>query len=307
MNYKPKVSVIIPTFNRPKKTLRAIESVFAQAYRDYELIVVNDGSSCSYSEVEKILKNNNAYYYFFKERNGVSYARNYGVSKSKGEWISFLDSDDFWFPEKLQKQMEYHLINKNYFISQTEEEWIRNGVRVNPKKKHKKPFKNAFSSSLELCVISPSSVIIKKEIFDLVGGFDTRLTVCEDYDLWLRITFRYKLGLVKDILVRKYGGHEDQLSKSVYAMDRFRVFSIVKLIGEENLKGSEIELAIKALIKKMYPLIVGAKKRNKDKIVFLYEELDNFCKEALRDKKYKKIKKDFLAFQKELSFTLENF
>ncbi|MBU0650624.1 glycosyltransferase, partial [bacterium] len=126
--------------------------------------------------------------YHYQKNSGVSSARNKGILLSKGKYLAFLDSDDEWKKNKLKKQIEFFKENPALKICQTDEEWIRNGKWINQKKIHQKKSGWIFEPSLELCLISPSSVIIHKDIFDHIGLFDETLMACEDYDLWLRIT-----------------------------------------------------------------------------------------------------------------------
>ena len=160
------VSVIIPTYNRARMIGEAIESVLSQAYNDLELIVVDDGSS---DETRKVVSN---YFpqvnYLYQEHQGVSAARNCGIKHSRGEYLSFLDSDDLWLKEKLRSQMMFMESHPEAFICYTDEIWIRNGVRVNPMKKHQKYSGMIFEHCLPLCIVSPSSVLIARTLFDKV-------------------------------------------------------------------------------------------------------------------------------------------
>jgi len=225
----PEVSVIIPTFNRSQKVARAVRSVLNQDFRDFEIIVVDDGSN------DNTIAALNDYMPFMRYvrqpvNRGVSAARNRGVKSSAAPWISFLDSDDYWLKEKLQVQMEFFERNPSAVACQTQEIWIRRGRRVNPKTKHKKPSGDIFKQSLRLSLVSPSSVILRRSLFEEVGFFDEALPAGEDYDLWLRISCRYPVYLIDKELVVKEGGHEDQLSRRFTSMDRFRIRAIVKLI-----------------------------------------------------------------------------
>ena len=222
------VTVIIPTHNRWPMLGEAVESVLAQTSPDYELIVVDDGST---DETTRRLHDYGARISVLPQRRrGVAAARNAGARAASGKYLAFLDSDDLWLPRKLQRQLDFMEDNPAVEICQTDEIWIRNGVRVNPRLKHRKPSGDIFRASLELCLVSPSAVMMRRELFERVGGFDESLPVCEDYDLWLRISKDTEVPLVAEALVAKRGGHADQLSRSTWGFDRFRVLSIAKLV-----------------------------------------------------------------------------
>ena len=228
------VSVIIPTFNRAQKVSRAISSVLSQTFNDIELIVIDDGSIDETADVLAQFKDRITLIRH-SENMGVSAARNSGIKASRSPLIAFLDSDDWWMPEKLETQVRYFRENPEVVICQTEEIWMRNGVRVNPWKKHIKPSGDIFEQSLKLCVVSPSAVMIRRSIFDEVGQFDEEFPVCEDYDLWLRIGCSYPIHLINKYLLVKEGGAIDQLSSSIKGMDRFRIKAMIKLLDSGSL------------------------------------------------------------------------
>jgi glycosyltransferase involved in cell wall biosynthesis len=193
---------------------------------------------------------------------GVAAARNAGVARSRGKYIAFLDSDDLWSPAKLAIQADFMEQNPEMHICQTEEIWIRRGVRVNPKARHRKPSGDIFQRSLELCLVSPSAVMMTKELFYLAGGFDEWFPVCEDYDLWLRIAVGHPVFLIESPLVTKRGGHVDQLSRSTWGIDRFRVLAIAKLL-RAGLVGEKRQWALDSIRQKISILAAGAAKRGK--------------------------------------------
>ncbi|MCB9062310.1 MAG: glycosyltransferase [Halobacteriovoraceae bacterium] len=252
----PRVSVIIPTFNRAHVLDRAINSVLNQTYKDFELIVIDDGST---DETDRVIYNyqDKRIFYYKQENRGVSAARNLGILKSKGEWIALLDSDDEWLPFRLSSQITYIQENPSIQLVHGEEIWIRNGKRVNPKKKHQKFGGNIYERCLKLCFISPSSVLIKKSLFNEIGLFDENFEVCEDYDLWLRITSQYNIGLIKDQIIIKYGGHEDQLSQKLRAMDWYRVKSMLKMLRCLSLEDEKRNETIRELRNKCHILQKG--------------------------------------------------
>lgn len=256
----PLYACIIPTFNRPEQTVEAARSVLAQTLADLECIVVDDGSTDDTAERVAAIKDRRLRVVRRPHR-GVSAARNHGVALSSSPWIAFLDSDDRWLPKKMERQMDYLRRRPHFRICQTEEIWIRRGVRVNPMKKHRKAEGDLFERSLELCIISPSAVVLQRSLFDEVGGFDESLPACEDYDLWLRITCREAVGLVPEALVVKYGGHEDQLSRTTPVMDIYRIRAIDKLLRSGRLNGEQRKAAVEELERKCKIVARGALKR----------------------------------------------
>lgn len=255
----PKISIIIPTYNRAHTLERAIKSVLNQTYKNYQLIVVDDGSI---DNTNQIIANYPQVDYLKQNNQGVSSARNLGIKHAKGDWIALLDSDDEWLASKLELQVEYSLNHPQIELIHGEEIWIRNGARVNPMKKHQKGGGDQFAQSLKLCCISPSAVLIKKTLLDSVGTFREDYPVCEDYDLWLKITAKYPVGFVSNPIIQKYGGHEDQLSRKHVAMDYYRIKSIDWILTNGDLEAEKRKLAIDELKKKAKILIKGYEKHN---------------------------------------------
>ncbi|MDR1870331.1 MAG: glycosyltransferase [Deltaproteobacteria bacterium] len=225
----PLVSVIIPTYNRALTILRAVDSVLRQEKVDFELIVVDDGSTDNTKELLDDKIQNNKIIYLYEDNKGVSAARNLGIKAAKGEWIAFLDSDDEWLPHKLLAQTQDLKARPEFLVSQSQEIWIRRGQRVNPGVKHQKKEGDIFLDSVKLCLISPSAVIMKADLFPQIGLFDETLVAGEDYDLWLRLTVRFKVGLLDEPLVIRYNGALDQLSAQ-RGLDFYRVKALEKIL-----------------------------------------------------------------------------
>ena len=268
---KLSISVIIPTFNRIDVLPKAIESVLAQTIIPDEIIVVDDGSTDGTAEM--IQSDYPKVSVLVQENAGVSSARNAGISVSKGDWIALLDSDDEWFQKKLERQMKCIEENPDAVLVHTDEIWIRNGVRVNPMKKHEKSGGWIFDTCLPLCVISPSAAMIKRSLFSEIGLFDASLEVCEDYDLWLRICSKYPVNYLEEKLIVKNGGHEDQLSSKHWGMDRFRIQALEKIISEGDLSDNDIRSAVKVLIEKARIIANGAEKRGKNDLAETYRKI----------------------------------
>ncbi|MGK0296532.1 MAG: glycosyltransferase involved in cell wall biosynthesis [Gammaproteobacteria bacterium] len=266
-----KISVIIPTYNRLESLLRALESVQSQSYQATEIIVIDDGSTDQ--TAEHIKRNFSNVKYIYQSNAGVSTARNAGIEHSSGDWLAFLDSDDKWHKDKLMHQSTLLANNPEYLIIHSDEIWIRNGIRINQKKKHQKKSGYIFHDCLRLCVISPSSVIIHNSIFKDIGLFNQSLPACEDYDLWLRICYKYPVLCANRNLVYKYGGHNDQLSQKYWGMDRFRIRALENIIKCGQLQNKELQLAILTMHEKIKIYQDGAIKRNNHKSATEFQHL----------------------------------
>ncbi|MBF0572373.1 MAG: glycosyltransferase family 2 protein [Desulfamplus sp.] len=285
-----KVSVIIPTFNREWSVVDALKSVFEQDYPgEIEIIIVDDGSTdntlgllekfvrdtLSQNSKQNISEKEPLHYkntllsekkliILRQDNRGVSAARNFGIKESSGDFIAFLDSDDLWLPNKLSCQIDFFHRNPDAMICQTEEIWIRNGKRVNPKNKHKKISGMIFEPSLHLCLVSPSAVMMRREFFDIKGFFDETLIACEDYDLWLRTSVDMPIWLVDKPCIIKKGGHADQLSSN-HSLDKYRIKSIQNLLNSPNISLSDTQkrAAINVLKEKCSIYKQGCLKRGK--------------------------------------------
>ncbi len=268
---QPFVSVIIPTFNRENFILASIDSVLQQTYRNFELIVVDDGST---DATQKMLQPVLSEIILLKQpQRGPSAARNSGIRAASGTWISFLDSDDLWLPGKLERQVRFFPANPEAKISYTEEIWYRKGRRVNPAKKHLKYSGWIYRKMLPLCIVSPSSVMIHREVFETVGLFDETLPACEDYDLWLRIGAKYPIYLISEPLIVKRNGHPGQQSQKYWGMDRFRVKSLQKMLRQKNLSEEDRAATREMLKKKCEILAKGFEKRGKIEEANSYRQL----------------------------------
>ncbi len=265
----PLISVIIPVYNRRDVIGRAVESVLAQTCTDCEVLVVDDGSNDDTREFlqQEFGQRQSMRVLRCDANSGVSAARNSGLAVARGEWMAFLDSDDEWKPRKLERQLKA-LNETGLKVCHTEEIWVRNGVRVNPHKHHRKYGGRIFLQSVPLCVMSPSSIVIHRSVFDRIGQFDESLPACEDYDFFLRLTCRYDVVYLEEELMVKYGGHEDQLSRAHYAMDRFRVKALNRILGEESvsLTEEESEAARATLVKKALIVRDGAVRRENSEL-----------------------------------------
>ena len=268
----PQVTIILPTWNRAKWLETSIESVLSQTFQDFELIVVDDASTDSTGNILESYSGK-IRTILLPENFGVSAARNTAIVQSDSKWIAFLDSDDYWHAEKLEKQIKQTRLCPEYQIHFTDEIWIRNGIRVNPKNKHRKREGWIFKPSLALCLMAPSTVMLHRELLERHGMFDDALPVCEDYDLWLRLTAYHPVALLNEKLMTRHGGHADQLSRKLWGIDRFRVQSLQKILSQENLRSEDRTAVIRMLRKKCKILIKGFQNRGNMKEIRVYQNI----------------------------------
>ena len=262
------IAAVIPTFNRAGPLRRALDSVVAQTRPPEEVIVVDDGSS---DGTHRMIESAYPHVRLVRQENrGVAAARNEGIARASSDWIALLDSDDEWRPRKLERQMAALGASPDYRICHTDEIWIRSGRRVNPRTRHAKTGGHIFRRCLPLCAISPSAAVIERSLLLEVDGFDATLPVCEDYDLWLRICSRYPVLFVNETLVVKHGGHEDQLSRRYWGMDRFRIRALERVIEGGRLRPDDREAAVATLVEKIGVYVEGARKRGKHDEVEAY-------------------------------------
>ncbi|MFK7993154.1 MAG: glycosyltransferase [Granulosicoccus sp.] len=254
------VSVIIPTHNRLTVLERAIESVLCQSLPAHEIIVIDDGSTDATSHW--LARQAPPVTFISQENRGVSYARNRGIEKATGNWIALLDSDDFWHSDKLSNQQQALTYEPGSRFCHCDELWVRDGKRVNQKKKHKKQGGHIFEHCLPLCAISPSAVLIHQDVFRAHGVFDESLPACEDYDLWLRITAHEPVTYIDKPLLTKTGGHDDQLSRRFPVMDLFRLQSLAKLLRSNELDAYQQQMASDLFMRKLNIVKNGAQKHD---------------------------------------------
>jgi glycosyltransferase involved in cell wall biosynthesis len=268
---EPAVSVVIPTYDRREMVLEALASLRDQTFGAWECVVVDDGSTDGTAEAVEALADGKVQLIRQARRLGVSAARNRGVAETGAPLVAFLDSDDLWHPEKLALQVE--VMGEGWALCHTEEVWVRQGRRLRPKKKHAKGGGWLFGRSLRLCCISPSAALVRRDVLEELGGFDEAYPVCEDYELWLRITSRWPVAFIHEPLVTKRGGHPDQLSASRWGLDRWRVQAITRVLEEGRLSEEDRRAALYELHRKCDILIGGYAKRGKEAEAASYRAL----------------------------------
>ncbi len=271
-------SVIIPTHNRAQLVKVAVDSALNQTYPTFEIIVIDDGSTDETGDV--LSSYDDPRLQVIRQKNhGVSHARNHGLKIASGNYLAFLDSDDKFVPEKLERTAAYINEFPDVPIFHTEETWYRNGKLLNQKEKHKKPDGNVYANALPICCISISTAVIKREVFDMIGSFDETLEACEDYDLWLRATNKFQIKLIPEYLTIKDGGRPDQLSSSVWGLDRFRIKALEKMLLSGELSKERYALTLAELEKKCKIFATGCEKHGKSDIAAGYRTLPDKLKQ----------------------------
>ncbi|MEK6773970.1 MAG: glycosyltransferase family A protein [Bdellovibrionota bacterium] len=256
MIVSPLVSIVIPVYNRLPLLQRALKSLQQQTFQDFEIVIVDDHST---EDVGLAMKEFPVRYLKTVGK-GVSAARNTGIRATTSEFVAFLDSDDEWVSSKLEKQMSFLSADFSCSMVHTNEVWIRQGQEVKQNSKHRKLGGRIFSECTNLCIIAPSSVLVRRSLFDRVGIFDESFPVCEDFDLWLRITAEEDIGFLSEALTIKHGGHKDQLSVQYHSMDLWRVRALVKHINNQSLIPSEHAALKQSLKYKCEILLKGFEK-----------------------------------------------
>lgn len=235
----PLVSVIIPTYNRAHLISQSIESVLNQTFKDYEIIVVNDGSTDNTKELLSTRYGEKILYIGKKKNKGLSAARNTGIEASRGKYIAILDDDDEWLPHKLEMQID--LMHKNQslglvYCGYYEVNRYSEVIREIKATRRGYVFSNLLCGN---CIVPASAALVKREVFFKTGYFDENLSSCEDWDMWLRVSQSYEVDFVDQPLV-KYKIHDYNMHKNLLIMEK-STFSVLNkyLPGISEKKSSE--------------------------------------------------------------------
>lgn len=268
----PEISVVLPTFDREPFLAEAIRSVRAQTFENWELLIVDDASNDGTATLVAGQSDPRVRYLRLAANRGVSTARNAGIEAARGRWIALLDSDDRWHPEKLLRQKAALDKDARFKLAHTDEIWLRRGRRVNPKKIHSKTGGWIYHWCLPMCRISPSSVLLHRDVLERVGPFDDSFPVCEDYEFWLRVTSRFPVLFLNDQLVVKQGGHPDQLSASRWGLDRWRVRALIKNF-ESGLPAQLSIWTAREIVRKARIVAQGGAKRDEPERALRYQRI----------------------------------
>lgn len=283
------VAVIIPVAGRPALLREAIRSVLVGSQLPGELIVVvnsqgpereadRDAASEEFQIHQSRLPRGLTLKILFSERSGPAAARNEGVAATDRRWIAFLDSDDLWKPKKLELQMEYLRKRPHLQGCQTLEEWWKDGELLRQPARLRPGLGTFYGAAMENCLVSPSSVVLKREVLQALSGFNESYPVCEDFELWLRYLRRFSMGLLDLPLTVKRSGGWKQLSRETHSMDRYRIQAILEQARTNGIPAGLGERARQICMEKFGILEQGAKKRGNPHVLQgLKEEITEFC------------------------------
>ena len=281
----PTVSVIIHTYNNEKFIVETIESVLNQTYKDYEIIVVDDGSVDGTHDA--LLPYMQKIRYHYKENGGIASAKNTGIRLSQTEFIAFLDHDDLWVPDKLKLQMECFNGNPQVGLVYAKYTSFRDGkeLRTKPEKGYSGwIFKELLSKSF----IQTSTVMVKKECLDAVGPYDESFSLGDEYDMFLRISKKFQCGFI-DKGLTKYRVHDANASKNDFLFDKENLGVYKKIYNNfTDLNGEEKKILRKRIAGYSMKVAEGLYRLGK------LEE----------SKKYQKEAHDYLPFYKRITNTL---
>ena len=217
-------SIVIPVYNKEKFVPKTIESVLCQNFTDFEIIIVNDGST-DQSEAKILEFKDSRIHYYSKKNEGVAVARNFGIEKATADYICFLDADDFWLPNYLETMHRFisELPEQQVFASAIEIETKNKTIPAHYSIPQKSEFEivDFFEASQKECVLWTSSACIHKSVFEKVGTFDTKIKHGEDTELWIRIGLQFPIVFIHKILARYVYDYESVSRNSNYFFESY--------------------------------------------------------------------------------------
>jgi len=275
----PLVTVIIPVYNRKALLQEAAASVLAQTLTDFELIIADDGSTDgSLKTALRLADSDKRIRVLNLEHSGFPGAvRNRAAEKAESEYLAFLDSDDLWMPEKLEKQLAVLVAHPDVPLVHTREVWQRGAKIISQKSQKHQREGDLFSDALGKCIIGPSTTVMSRKVFDDLGGFREDMEIAEDYEFWIRYCSRYKTGYIDEPLITKRAAHgKPQLSEKYGQIEVFRIDGLKKLVEQKYFKKHSQEkqsLAEKELKKKCEIYAQGCEKRGRNQEAAQYRSL----------------------------------
>lgn len=230
------LSVVIPHYNRSVLLQEALNSVLCQTWKDFEIIVVDDGScNLEADEARRITCEAGGLFVEISHCGFPGKVRNHGVGVAQGALVAFLDSDDLWLPRKLEQQIALFRRHPEFRWVHTREIWKRGERIVSQRKQKHQREGDLFADALVKCIVGPSTVVINKESYWEVGGFAEEIEIAEDYEFWLRFSFLYPCGYIDEPQIIKRAGEWEQLSEKYGQIEIFRLKALKQfLVWLEN-------------------------------------------------------------------------
>ena len=250
------VTVIVPSYNSRAFVTAAVDSVLSQSYPNVELIVVDDGST---DDTKQVLENyGDKIRYLFKTNGGVSLARNFGIEQARGEYVAFLDADDSWLPEKLEKQIEAINSSPNAGAAHTSFYLGNQNLEIVGKRKPLRSIRNVLEDLFFVgnVIGTPSSVVAKKSIFEEIGGFDPELSQCADWDMWIKLALKTDFAFVDEPLII-YRQHDGNMSKNARLLETDSTLMFEKAFKLYDLP-NEITARRNSVYGKNYTVLAGS-------------------------------------------------
>jgi len=279
-------SIVIPLYNKKAHIKRAIKSILQQTYQKFEIIVIDDGSTDnSYEEIKEIKDSRLSIYR--KDNEGVSVARNFGVEKANNDYIAFLDADDVWHSLFLESIL--NLIREypdaGAYASSYNFRTLNNIKKANINinfHKGQAGLVDYFKSTLNDPLISASSVVIRKDVFDTIGGFMPDLTRGEDLEMWCRIALNYKIAYINKVLASYYLDSENKATDISPAYSKSFMFYAEGILEEQKRNGNDSiyfeEYMIRRILNKVRFLIEEKKYKDARKILYKYRYTEFYKK-----------------------------
>jgi glycosyltransferase involved in cell wall biosynthesis len=270
----PEISVIIPVYNRPYLLSEAVISVLDQTHSDFDILIVDDGSTDTTPETIKTLAAGDSRIKTLTlDHTGYAgLVRNRGAAQTDSRYLAFLDSDDFWLNNKLQLQRD-QLAATGLKISHTREKWIRNGLEVSQAGQKHNREGYVFQEALKKCILGPSTVMLDRVMFEETGGFREDLEIAEDYELWIRMTALHPVCYLDIPLTVKKAGHDGQLSEKYGQIEIFRIWALQSLADNPLFSSMQRDLLAKELTAKAGIYAKGCRKRGRVSDALIYERL----------------------------------
>jgi glycosyltransferase involved in cell wall biosynthesis len=250
----PEVSVIIPSYNSAKYLGDAVDSVLSQAFRDFEVIVIDDGST---DNTEALIRGYGEAVRYIRQRNaGVAAARNRGINESRGHYVAFLDADDTWHPNKLQEQVTALRKNPGYLACYTAFTVVGSDLTPLRNIRKKRPGKTLEDLLLLGNVVgSICTFLCERSLFEIAGGFDPLLSQCADWDMWVRIAGRTEF-LYLDVPLATYRQHSANMSRDAALLERDSLRVLEKGFGMTGLDDT-LRMRRRAAFARNYMVLAG--------------------------------------------------